>query len=169
MIGNALLAVAAGLICEIPIKECAAALSLVELPSGRLARVQRRGVTFLDDTYNANPESMIAALETLSSQPATGRRIAVLGRMGELGIHAAAGYERVGYAAARNADTLICVGPEAASIADSARKEGLNDILQAEDNAAAAKHLSGLVQDGDLVLLKASRSARMEQILQVLT
>lgn len=164
MVCNALLAVAAGVLCGIPLEQCAAALEKVELTGGRLTRVMRRGATILDDTYNANPESMVAALETLGEVSVGGRKIAVLGRMGELGIHAAAGYERVGRKAAEVADTLICVGEEASAIADAA--DGLGNVLVVADNAAACKTLSQILQPGDLVLLKASRSARMEQILQ---
>jgi UDP-N-acetylmuramoyl-tripeptide--D-alanyl-D-alanine ligase len=165
MVGNALLAVAAGVVSGIPLAECAAALSGSKLAGGRLERVTRRGVTLLDDTYNANPDSMVAALETLASLPGTGRRIAVLGRMGELGSHAVAGYTRVAQAAARLVDTLISVGPEAAMMAESASAEGLGDVRVVADNAEAAQVLSGLAREGDLVLLKASRSARMEEVL----
>jgi UDP-N-acetylmuramoyl-tripeptide--D-alanyl-D-alanine ligase len=169
MVGNALLAVAAGLILGIPLEECARALSHSELTSGRLSRLERGGVTFLDDSYNANPDSMKAALVTLASLPCSGRRIAVLGRMGELGIHAAAGYEDVGRAAARTADLLVCVGHEAHSIGEAARDGGLEKILLTNDNDGAATLLTGLVKPGDIVLVKASRSARMEEILNHFT
>ena len=166
MVGNALLAIAAGLQCGITLEKCVSGLSDVTLTSGRLAKVVRRGVTFLDDTYNANPDSMIAALQTLEKLSLPGRKIAVLGRMGELGIHAAAGYERVGNKAAAVLATLITVGEEASAIADAALKAGLSDVRVVSDNAAAAQLLSSLATQGDLVLLKASRSSRMEEVLQ---
>ncbi len=165
MVGNALLAVAAGVLSGIPLEACAAALSSIELTSGRLGRIERRGVILIDDTYNANPDSMVAALETLSSVPAAGRKIAVLGRMGELGAHAAEGYARVGRSAAGVLDILICVGEEASAIAAAARDAGLADPRVVADNAAASALLSSLAREGDLVLLKASRSARMEEVL----
>ena len=165
MVGNALLAVAAGVLSGIPLEACAAALSSIELTSGRLGRIERRGVILIDDTYNANPDSMVAALETLSSVPASGRKIAVLGRMGELGAHAAEGYARVGRSAAGVLDILICVGEEASAIAAAARDAGLADPSVVADNAAAAALLSSLAREGDLVLLKASRRARMEEVL----
>lgn len=164
MVCNALLAVAAGVLCGIPLEQCAAALEKTELTAGRLTRVSRRGATILDDTYNANPESMLAALETVAEMSVDGRKIAVLGRMGELGPHAAEGYGRVGRKAAEVVDTLICVGEEASAMADAA--SGLGNVLTVADNEAARKTLSRILQPGDLVLLKASRSARMEQILQ---
>ena len=166
MVGNALMAIAAGLQCGITLEKCVSGLADVILPSGRLARVVRRGVTFLDDTYNANPDSMIAALETLAGISLPGRKIAVLGRMGELGIHAAEGYERVGNKSASVLSTLITVGDEAAAMAEAASKAGLSDVRTVSDNATAARLLASLASEGDLVLLKASRSGRMEEVLQ---
>jgi UDP-N-acetylmuramoyl-tripeptide--D-alanyl-D-alanine ligase len=165
MVGNALLAVAAGLVCGMPLDQCASALSRIELTGGRMGRVVRRGVTLLDDTYNANPDSMVAAIETLSSLPTSGRKIAVLGMMGELGSHAAAGYERVGRAASLQLDTLICVGSEAAAIADAAVDAGHRDARRVSDNTAAASLLSSIAESGDMILLKGSRSARIEEVL----
>jgi UDP-N-acetylmuramoyl-tripeptide--D-alanyl-D-alanine ligase len=88
--------------------------------------------------------------------------------MGELGPHAAAGYERVGRKAAETVQTLICVGEEASAMAEAAKAAGHDDARTVADHAAAAEMLSGMIQPGDLVLLKASRSARLEQILQQL-
>ena len=161
MVGNALFAV---VVLGIPLNECAASLAGCELTGGRLRRIVRHGVTLLDDTYNANPDSMVAALETLFSLPGAGRRIAVLGVMGELGTHAKEGYERVGKAAA-TLDTLICVGIEASAIAETAVSLGLTDARIAADNEEAATILASVARAEDLVLLKGSRSARMEEIL----
>jgi UDP-N-acetylmuramoyl-tripeptide--D-alanyl-D-alanine ligase len=86
--------------------------------------------------------------------------------MGELGIHAGEGYERVGKAAAVAVDTLLCVGSEAGAMAEAASRAGLGDARVLPDNATAASLLSSLAREGDLVLLKASRSARMEEVLQ---
>lgn len=166
MVCNALLAVAAGVLSGITLEECVAALQNTELTGGRLTRISRNGATILDDTYNANPDSMVAALETLSSVTVGGRKTAVLGRMGELGPHAAAGYERVGRKAAEVVETLICVGVEASAIAEAAVAAGHSDTRTVADNAAAAEMLSRLMNPGDLILLKGSRSARMEQILK---
>ena len=165
MVGNALLAVAAGVLVGIPLQECAGALASIELTGGRLRCLERRGVTLIDDTYNANPDSMVAALETLSSMPGEGRRIAVLGMMGELGRHAAAGYERVGKATVPRLDSLICVGAEASAMGEAAAAFGLNDVRFVADTAEAAILVSSLARSGDMVLLKGSRSARMEDVL----
>jgi UDP-N-acetylmuramoyl-tripeptide--D-alanyl-D-alanine ligase len=165
MVGNALFAVAAGLLSGMPLADCAEALSRVRLTGGRLSLVERRGVTLLDDTYNANPDSMVAALETLGQMPTQGKRIAVLGKMGELGDHAAEGYGRVGKISAACVTSLICVGAEASAIAVAARDSGLEDVRIVADQKEAASMLTQLVRSGDLVLLKASRSARMEEVL----
>lgn len=167
MVGNALLAFAAGVLCGISSAECAAALENATLTGGRLTRREIRGAVILDDTYNANPESMNAALEALSS--AKGTRIAVLGRMGELGIHAAAAYERSGMKAAETTGILICVGKEAAGIGEAAARAGHPDVRWAEDSAAAASILSPLLEPGVHVLVKASRSARLEDVVNLLS
>ena len=166
MVGNSLLAVAVGVLSGIPLGECAEALASVELTGGRLRCLNCRGVTLIDDTYNANPDSMVAALETLSSLPGEGRRIAVLGMMGELGIHAASSYERVGKTSAPLLDILICVGTEAAAMAEAAGAAGLKDVRIVADNKEAAHLASSLARSGDMILMKASRSARMEEVLQ---
>ena len=168
MVLNALLAVTAGWLCGIGLEESAARLEEVELTPGRLQKKLRGGITYLDDTYNANPESMIAALRTMGSIPVKGRRVAVLGRMGELGTHAAEGYRRVGDIAAGNADHLIVVGPEAAAIGDAARAAGLTAVETVPDAQAAAATVDSLAKEGDLVLVKASRSARLEDIFRFL-
>ena len=82
------------------------------------------GATLLDDTYNANAASMLAALDTLARLPVEGRRIAVLGDMLELGDEAARDHHRVGRAAAA-ADILIAIGQDAAGLAQGAREAGM--------------------------------------------
>jgi len=164
MVGNALLAIAAGVLFNIPLGECAAALRSASLSGGRLAILERNGAIILDDTYNANPESMIAALETLSISK--GRRIGVLGRMGELGTHAGEAYRRVGVKAASSLDLLICVGEEAAAIGETATQAGLAEVRLVPDAKAVADLLSEMLVPGVTVLLKASRSVRLEEALR---
>ena len=96
MISNALLAAGAGFVLGLSLKEISTGLVNAELTSGRLRRYPSNGLTVIDDTYNANPESVIAALETLVSLPGDGRRIAALGMMAELGSHAVEAYPRIG-------------------------------------------------------------------------
>jgi UDP-N-acetylmuramoyl-tripeptide--D-alanyl-D-alanine ligase len=165
MVRNALLAIAAGLDFGLSLDECVAGLANARLTGGRLEQKTIRGVRFLDDTYNANPDSVEAALQTLAAVPATGRRIAVLGRMGELGDYALTGYERVGRAAAHAIGTLVAVGPETAPLSAAARSAGLTDLYETPDATAAARVLREITHEGDLVLVKGSRSARMEQVI----
>jgi UDP-N-acetylmuramoyl-tripeptide--D-alanyl-D-alanine ligase len=170
MVQNSLFAFAAGLHFGLSLADCAAALGEVAITKSRLQRREVGGLQFLDDTYNANPESMIAALETLARLPVTGRRIAVLGRMGELGAEALAGHRRVGDAAARlGINHLICVGAEARWIAEGAKARGYTDLTTVDDIAEAARHLRELARAGDLTLVKGSRSAAMETLFEQLT
>jgi UDP-N-acetylmuramoyl-tripeptide--D-alanyl-D-alanine ligase len=170
MVVNALLAVAAGRVCGLSLAECAAGLADVQLTKGRLERkILRSGLQVLDDSYNANPDSMAAALETLAHIPTQGRRIAVLGKMGELGEASESGHRRVGEVAARvGIDQLIGVGPEAAIITRSARDAGLKDSSVVASVEQAAGLLATQARPGDLILIKGSRSAGMERVITVL-
>ena len=168
MVQNALMALAAGLELGVPLEAGVKALARTEPAGGRLKQRAHKGVSYLDDTYNANPDSMEAALSTLRSTPCTGRRIAVLGKMGELGGYASEGYSRVGCATAKYADVLVTVGAEARQISETARKSGFSRIHEVEDTSAAARIIDQLARPGDLVLVKGSRSARMETLFQKL-
>src|SRR5204862_4774655 len=118
MIQNALLAVAAGRAFGLSLEECSAALAAAPLTKARLQIKEIAGLQFIDDSYNANPDSMKAALRTLVELEADGRRIAVLGEMGELGAESEHGHREVGEAAAAlRVDELIAVGPIGAMIA----------------------------------------------------
>lgn len=166
MVRNALLAVAAGLEAGLSLEECAAGLAKSKLTAGRLQTKAIRGMVVLDDSYNANPDSVEAALNTLSKIPVQGRRIAALGRMGELGAYAETGYRRAGRAAAAgNLDILVTVGDDTLLLAEEAENCGLTNVFRTENTAAAATLLRSLGRPGDLLLIKGSRSARMEQIL----
>ena len=110
MISNALLAIAVGTIFGLTLEECAAGLAKTRLTRGRLEMKVIRGIRVIDDSYNANPDSMVAALQTLAGIPAEGRRIAVLGKMNELGAESESGHRRVGEAAGREGiDCLVAV------------------------------------------------------------
>ena len=162
MITNALLAVAAGMALGVPLKECADALQEAKLTSGRLEKKELQGRLVLDDSYNANPDSMLAALDTLAALPTGGRRIAVLGKMGELGDAAEEGYRAVGERADKMIDCLITVGEEAHAIAQATHSV---EMVTATNTEEAAERLAELSRPGDLVLVKGSRSAGMERVL----
>lgn len=171
MVQNALLAAAVGLECGVAPSRIAAGLSRAKLVAGRLEKKTVRGMTILDDTYNANPDSMVAALAVLKtwSCPPTGRRIAVLGKMGELGTHAMDGYRRVGVAAAAGAEILVTVGKETEPLAEAALASGLKSHFFADDTDGAGLLLRSIARQGDVILLKGSRSAKMESLLNHLT
>ena len=121
------------------------------------------GVTVVNDAYNANPESMEAALRLLAETPVEGRRIAVLGLMAELGPDADAFHRDVGAFAARNrVDMVVAVGEQARAYLDGAGT-GV-DGYWAEDADAAAERLAGVVRAGDRVLVKGSRAAGLETV-----
>ena len=162
MVTNALLAAGVGWKLGIALHEIAAGLSAVKLTGGRLHRYHWRGATIIDDTYNANPESMAAAIETLADTPLGNgaRRIIVLGCMGELGSHGPAAHQHIGELAAQRQLTVVAVGPGSEGIARGARQARHFPVL--ED---AAKWLAREVRSGDVVLLKGSRSATVERVM----
>ncbi len=167
MVRNALMAVAAGSVLGLSLEQCVAGLARLELTKGRLERKGARGIEVLDDTYNANPDSVAAALHTLAALPTVGRRVAVLGRMGELGSHSAQGHSSVGLVAAElGLDLLLGVGEEPALAVEAARAGGMTGALHAATVEEAVSVLRHRVVAGDLVLVKGSRSARMERVVE---
>ncbi len=167
MVQNALLAVAAGRSFAMTLEECAAGLASAPLTKARLQVREVQGVQFIDDSYNANPDSMKAALRTLVELETDGRRVAVLGAMGELGTESGRGHREVGETAATlRIDRLVAVGDIGAQIGEAARRAGLADVCLAGTPAEAAALLRDTVVPGDLVLVKGSRSARMEEVLE---
>jgi len=167
MVQNALLAVAVGRVFGLSLEECAAGLVAAPLTKARLQVKEIRGVQFLDDSYNANPDSMKAALRTLVELDAEGQRIAVLGEMRELGDESERGHREVGEtAAALKVDHLIAIGNVAATIAEAAKHAGLDNSSTVASTAEAAELLAELVRPGDLVLIKGSRLARTEEVIE---
>jgi UDP-N-acetylmuramyl pentapeptide synthase len=129
---------------------------------------QTAGVTVVDDSYNANPASVSAALATLAGLAQTGRRIAVLGDMLELGPTAAELHAEVGReAAAHGIDLLVGAGPLMAHAVDAASVAGLT-ALAAPDSEAAGALLKDRVRPGDIVLFKGSRGMKMELAIEAL-
>jgi UDP-N-acetylmuramoyl-tripeptide--D-alanyl-D-alanine ligase len=162
MITNAMLAAALGWKLGLSPAQIAQGLSSVNLTSGRMRRIQCDGITLLDDTYNANPESMEAALDTLCDMQVAegGQRIAVLGRMGELGAFATEAHLRIGQLAKSKGLRLIAVGDGAEKIAIG------GESMHLPDSSSAAEWLKSNTNSGDIVLFKGSRSAAIEKVLQ---
>jgi UDP-N-acetylmuramoyl-tripeptide--D-alanyl-D-alanine ligase len=167
MVQNALLAVAAGRAFGLSLEECAEGLAAAPLTKARLQIKEIRGVQFLDDSYNANPDSMKAALRTLIELDADGKRIAVLGEMGELGTESEGGHREVGQEAATlGIDHLIAIGNGGAIMAEAARKAGLEQSTAVASTAEAAERLGEIAVAGDLILVKGSRAARTERVME---
>ena len=143
----------------------------VELPGGRCRRRQLGGLTLLDETYNASPEAVLAALELLAREPLapTGRRFAVLGTMLELGEQSLELHRRVARRAAElQLDGLLVVDPGAEGAAMLEAAAGLERLQRVTTPAEAADVLRAWLQPGDAVLLKASRGVALEQVIPVL-
>ena len=167
MVSNALLAAAVGKERGVGVSEIAAALEGTVLSGGRLERRRIGGIDFLDDSYNANPDSMRAALAALAATETSGRRIAVLGRMAELGELETSEHEALGAAAAEaGIDVLIAVGEVAESIVSGAGEGQIDTLLCSEDHESAADQLREIAAPGDLVLIKGSRSSAMEKVIE---
>jgi UDP-N-acetylmuramyl pentapeptide synthase len=167
MVQNALLAVAAGRAFGLSLEDAAGGLASTPLTKARLQIKEINGVQFLDDSYNANPDSMKAALRTLVELDADGKRIAVLGEMRELGAETQSGHEEVGQeAAALSVDQLIGIGEMGAVIVRAAEKAGLEKSSSVRSTSEAAELLVEIAETGDLVLIKGSRLARTEEVIE---
>jgi UDP-N-acetylmuramoyl-tripeptide--D-alanyl-D-alanine ligase len=140
-------------------------LAAVRATPGRLRPLQVGGHLVIDDCYNANPASMRAGLAVLAAS--AGRRLAVLGHMGELGAASAEGHAQVGRAAATAGVALIAVGPLAQPIIEAYRAAGGRDGQHAADRQAAAPLAAAWMKSGGpaSVLVKGSRSAHLEDAL----
>ena len=135
----------------------------------RLQLWEANGVGVLDDTYNANADSVIAALEVLRDLPCKGRRVAVLGDMAELGGESEAAHAEIGRRAAETGvSQLFAVGHMASVMARSARATGLNRVIELADVDVACGVLKTFLKPGDVVLLKASRATRFERVAEFL-
>ncbi|MBM4408852.1 MAG: UDP-N-acetylmuramoyl-tripeptide--D-alanyl-D-alanine ligase [Chloroflexi bacterium] len=165
---NALAAAAVGLGARLSVDEVARGLARTAPSVHRGELIAAGPITILDDSYNAAPRSMRAALELLATLP--GRRVAVLGEMYELGEGTEPGHREVGVAAATLADVLMVVGEGARPTAEAARATGLpaNQILEVADRDAAQAALRTLLRPGDVVLIKASRGAELDRLVEAL-
>jgi len=166
---NALYAIGVGAELGLSRVEIQRGLAECQPPKMRLQFWEANGVRVLDDAYNANADSMRAALETLCDLPFQGRRVAVLGEMGELGLQSEAAHEEIGrYAAELKIGQLFTVGKMAGIIARAARDAGLTRVIEFDEVEAAVRAVKNFLKPGDVVLVKASRSSRLERIVETL-
>ena len=162
---NLLLALAVG--SHLGVDPASAAQLHVNIPGGRNRRLQQGGLTLLDETYNASPEAVLAALDLLADQP--GRRFAVLGTMLELGDRSIELHQQVAArAAALKLDGVVLVdgGDEGQAMANVA--SGLDRLALVATPEAAAAPLGQWLKAGDVVLLKASRGVALERLIPLL-
>ncbi len=169
MAGNAALAAAVGWHFGLRAEEITEGLENATLTHGRLQIRTADGLLFLDDSYNANPDSMRVALETLMTFDGTGKRIAVLGRMGELGNTAELAHRQLGTAAFETGvDALCVVGTGEASFISAGFLEAGGEPSRHHafaTHAACAAHLRATAGPNDIILVKGSRASAMENVI----
>ena len=125
------------------------------------------GVTVINDAYNSNPDSLQAALEALQAFPVKGKVIAVLGDMAELGEASKNAHIEAGLLVAKlGLNGLIAVGQWADDMVRAARANGMKNVAVFEDPTLAGKALASKLNPGDLLLIKGSRSVKLERIIE---
>lgn len=169
-VDNAVAAASVGFALGLDLETIAAALGASVPEPGRQEVIAARGgFTIVNDAYNASPDSMRASLSTFAATDVAGRRIAVLGDMGELGSFADACHRGVGAsAAAASLDRLICVGDLAAAIAEGAVAAGMDErrVSRAATVADVLEELDTLLEPGDAVLVKASHFMGLNRVVE---
>lgn len=167
-VSNATSAAAVGLASGMSIDAVVAALSQAQAEAGRQEILQAADdVTVINDAYNANPDSMKASLATFGAMACTGKRIAVLGDMGELGLFAGSLHKRVGkFAAQENIDLLVCVGDLARDIAKGAKAAGMDEqkIVCVDTREDALREVKTALLPGSVVLVKASHFMELNRV-----
>jgi UDP-N-acetylmuramoyl-tripeptide--D-alanyl-D-alanine ligase len=137
----------------------------LRLPQRRFERVEKERILFINDTYNANPDSMIAALENLPKPSLGGKTIAVLSEMDDLGVFSEKSHAAVAQRALLVADVLFCLG-DRCKIMHSIWKEQKGTVKFFETRHELEKALKQIAEPGDVVLLKGARSYALEEILE---
>lgn len=167
---NALAAAAVGFAMGVPSARVVEGLLLARPGAMRLETVSaENGAIIINDAYNANPDSMRAALSTLEKMEVVGRRIAVLGDMGELGDNESGFHREVGVFAARSGiELLICVGDLSRELAQAAMDAGMpaERVVHLRNVAEVLEYLAPQLGRGDVVLVKASRSMGLERVVK---
>ena len=168
MVSNALAAAAIGRLYGLTAQEIKQGIESLEPVSGRFNMIETEKFMIVDDCYNANPMSMKASLDVL--QDGLGRRVAILGDMGELGTDEVALHEGVGVHAGHcKIDVCICVGPLAAHIAEKAIQTNPDlTVIREKDLESLLFNLNTYVKQGDTILVKASHFMKFENVVKAL-
>jgi UDP-N-acetylmuramoyl-tripeptide--D-alanyl-D-alanine ligase len=166
---NALAAAAAALALGLTLEDCRVGLEAAQISPWRMQVTETGGSVIVNDAYNASPASVASALQTCSAMVGEGGRLlAILGYMAELGSLTETEHLRIGAMAASLAGRLVVVGTQAAPIAAGARQAGMTDVLEVPDGTAAAAAVGDLGR-GDVLLIKGSRVAALEQVSDMVT
>lgn len=167
---NACGAIAIGLLAGIDLSNIIESISELESESGRQEIIKSvNGFTIINDAYNANPQSMLSAIDSLNYVKCKGKKIAFLGDMKELGDFSEDGHKAVGEAVAKNnLDLLICVGEDSEYISTAAKKFGMNQdkVKHFENVEEATKFLNNNINSNDVVLFKASNSMGFQNVVK---
>lgn len=167
---NACAAAAMGYACGVPLEKIVEGLELSLPEVGRQdISTNAAGVVVINDAYNANPDSMRASLTTFSSMTVSGKRIAVLGDMGELGLYAQACHWGIGECIPQlNIDYLICIGELSAHIAQAAREAGMpqSALVHVQSISDVLEILDNMLEPSDAVLVKASHFMGLSRVVE---
>jgi len=165
----ALAALSVGLALHIPFEKLVPALMHHQPSPGRMRILPGiKNTVIIDDSYNSSPVALHEAIRTLKMIETTGRKIAVLGDMLELGLYSTEEHKKAGIEASSVADLLFTVGIRSRMIADGAQDGGMDEslIFQYEDSRTAGKDLEIMIREGDIVLIKGSQGIRMEKVVE---
>ena len=168
---NAMVAVGCGLLFGMDIATIKERVGSFDAPDMRLKEIRLKDLVVFDDSYNSNPQSLKQAIDVLCRQAAAGRRILVMGDMLELGKKSDEFHAYFGrYVSKKAVDILLTFGAYSRHTADHARRCGMNAdcVVHFDDCAQLLKYLGGLVKQGDILLIKGSRSMQMERVVKFL-
>lgn len=170
-VSNAMAAIGCGLLFGVDIGTIRDKIRTFDSPEMRLKEIRLKNCVVIDDSYNSNPQSLKQAIDVLCRQPSTGRRILIMGDMMELGnkseeFHAYFGH----YVSKKPVDLLVTMGSFSKWTSESARKGGMRSetVVHCEECPQVIEFLSGQIKDGDVLLIKGSRSMKMERIVAYL-
>ena len=161
---SAVLALALSERYGIPLETAKQRLETSQIPGGRM-NIQRGKITLINDAYNANPLSVAASLETLARL--SGRKVAILGHMRELGANSRQYHSQIGELAGKLANLVIAVGEHGDALAQAALDNGADAVWYSSTDDAKARFLPD-IKDGDVVLVKGSRFVQLEALVEVL-
>lgn len=166
---SALAALTVGISLKINTVDMIELLGEHKSPPGRMRVIQGiKDTMIIDDTYNSSPVAAHAALDVLSIVKTKGKKIAVLGDMLELGKFTIEEHKKLGVLAGKQTEILFAVGLRAKYIVEGALESGMSEkkILEFTDARTAGKYLEGMIERGDIILVKGSQSMRMERVVE---